>query len=128
MFSGALDGPGLDHLTAPHLQTLPCTLKQGMHWAKKANCVHRHRGPCRRRLGSSLHQAPGNPSSALDHHPPLTPDILGVAPLRHQLLHIIHSLLVTHFPVLCHNLVEGVLHIPGHVACITGRRETRMQA
>ncbi|KAG8122803.1 hypothetical protein E2320_018252 [Naja naja] len=51
---------------------------------------------------------------------PLTPNIQGVAALGHQFLDIVHSLLLVHLAIFSYNLVKGILHIPGHVARITG--------
>lgn len=53
---------------------------------------------------------------------PLTPDVLRVAPLGHQFLDVIGSLGACHAPKLLGYLVENCLHVPRHVACISGRK------
>lgn len=53
----------------------------------------------------------------------LAPHVQGVAALGHQLLDIVHGLGVLHGPELSHDVVEGVLHVPGHVPCIPGQEE-----
>lgn len=59
---------------------------------------------------------------------PLTPDIQGVAALGHQFLDIVHSLLLVHLAIFSYNLVKDILHIPSHVACITGRKKKRVKS
>lgn len=60
--------------------------------------------------------------------PLLAPDIQGIPALCHQFLYIVHGLGLAHVPKLGHDLVEGVLHIPGHVASIAGSKGTMREA
>lgn len=57
------------------------------------------------------------------HRVSLTPDILRVAPLGHQFLDVIYGLGARHGSMLFCYLVEGRLHIFGHVPRITERRK-----
>lgn len=55
--------------------------------------------------------------------PLLAPHIQGVAALCHQFLYIVHSLGLAHVPKLGDDLVEGVLHVPGHVPGVAANGE-----
>lgn len=54
----------------------------------------------------------------------LAPYIQRVPALSHQFLYIVHGLRLIHVPILSHNLIESVLHVPGHVAGIPGKKRT----
>lgn len=88
----------------------------GQHRHPQQQWASRHLpGPLAHAWGSVLSLAP--PALLL------APHIQGVAALCHQFLYIVHGLGLAHVAKLGDDLVEGVLHVPGHVPGIAANTE-----